>query len=37
MSDKTKTNDCDRREFLTKVSITLGSIAGLMVAIPVVG
>jgi menaquinol-cytochrome c reductase iron-sulfur subunit len=38
MSEKTKTNDeCSRREFFTHVSIALGSIAGVMVAIPIVG
>lgn len=38
MSEKTKTNDeCSRREFFSHLSITLGSIAGVMVGIPIIG
>jgi len=37
MSEETKTNECSRREFFTHISIALGSIAAVMVAIPVVG
>ncbi len=37
MSEETKTNECSRREFFTHLSIALGSIAGVLVAIPVVG
>ena len=38
MSEKTKTSDeCSRRQFFTHLSITLGSIAGVMVAIPIIG
>jgi menaquinol-cytochrome c reductase iron-sulfur subunit len=32
-----KTNECNRREFFTKLSIILGSIATAMVGIPVIG
>ncbi|MGH7900769.1 MAG: ubiquinol-cytochrome c reductase iron-sulfur subunit, partial [Thermodesulfobacteriota bacterium] len=32
-----KTNECNRREFFTRLSITLGSIAAAMVGIPVIG
>jgi len=32
-----KTNECNRREFFTKLSIILGSIAAAMVGIPVIG
>lgn len=38
MSEKTKTNDeCSRRQFFTHISIALGSIAAVMVGIPIVG
>ncbi len=37
MSEKTKTNECSRRDFFAHISIALGSIAAVMVAIPVVG
>ena len=32
-----KTNECNRREFFTKLSIALGSIAAAMVGVPVIG
>ena len=32
-----KTNECNRREFFTRLCITLGSIAAAMVGIPVIG
>jgi len=38
MSEKTKTSEeCSRRQFFTHISITLGSIAAVMVGIPIVG
>ena len=38
MSEKTKTSEeCSRRQFFTQISIALGSIAGVMVGIPIVG
>lgn len=38
MSEKTKTSDeCSRRQFFTHLSITLGSIAAVMVGIPIIG
>lgn len=37
MSEKIRTSDCTRRQFFAHVSITLGSIAGALVAIPVIG
>jgi quinol---cytochrome c reductase iron-sulfur subunit, bacillus type len=37
MSEKTGTGDCTRRQFFTHVSITLGSIAAVLVGIPIVG
>ncbi len=38
MSEKIKTSDeCSRREFFTHISIALGSLAAVMVAIPIVG
>jgi menaquinol-cytochrome c reductase iron-sulfur subunit len=37
MKQNTITSECSRRQFLAKVSITLSSIAGALVAIPVVG
>jgi menaquinol-cytochrome c reductase iron-sulfur subunit len=37
MKENTKTGECNRREFLAKLSITLSSIAGALVGIPVIG
>lgn len=37
MKENTKTGECNRREFLAKLSITLSSIAAGLIAIPVVG
>ncbi len=37
MSEKTGTGDCTRRQFFTHVSIGLGSIAAVLVGIPIVG
>ena len=37
MKENTKTSECNRREFLAKLSITLSSIATALIAIPVVG
>jgi menaquinol-cytochrome c reductase iron-sulfur subunit len=37
MSEKTGTGDCTRRQFFTHVSIALGSIAAVLVGIPIVG
>jgi len=38
MSEKTKTSEeCSRRQFFTHISIALGSIAAVMVGIPIVG
>ncbi len=37
MSEKTGTGDCTRRQFFMHVSIALGSIAAVLVGIPIVG
>ena len=37
MSEKTGTSDCTRREFFARMSISLGSIAAVLVGIPIVG
>src|SRR3972149_10312643 len=37
MKENTKTGECNRREFLAKLSIALSGIAGALVAIPVIG
>ncbi len=37
MKQNTMTSECSRRQFLAKISIALSSIAGALVAIPVVG
>lgn len=37
MSEKTKTSECTRRQFFAHVSIALGSIAAVLVGIPIVG
>src|SRR3989337_1346861 len=37
MKENTKTGECNRREFLIKISIALSGIAGALVAIPVIG
>ena len=37
MSEKTGTDDCSRRQFFIHVSIALGSIAAVLVGIPIVG
>jgi len=37
MSEKTGTGDCTRRQFFMHVSIALGSVAAVLVGIPIVG
>ena len=37
MKENTKTSECNRRQFLAKLSITLSSIAAALVGIPVIG
>ncbi|MBI4229041.1 MAG: Rieske (2Fe-2S) protein [Deltaproteobacteria bacterium] len=37
MSENMKTSECSRRQFFTKLSVTLAGIAGAIVAIPVIG
>lgn len=37
MKENTKTSECNRREFLAKLCITLSSITAALIAIPVVG
>jgi len=37
MKENTKISECNRREFLAKLSIALSGIAGALVAIPVIG
>jgi menaquinol-cytochrome c reductase iron-sulfur subunit len=37
MSEKTRTSECTRRQFFVRLGIVLSSVAGALVAIPIVG
>lgn len=37
MSEKTRTSECTRRQFFVRLGIVLSSVAGALVAIPVIG